>query len=220
MINARVRAGRRRRRRRRRRPADASVVFASGGDELFNLSRYELERGERDRRGGGGADEVGAASAIESGDAAFEVNSTHEGADAAKRTETVHVHVRTDHLVWVRQRRRDHLCDGAGNHEIYGLDLIHRHLALSRELNFDGFVERKLNYDVRDANQRRAKAAVQPFHALFAHHSRQSVYRGRVRHALGHRRRQRVRVLHLQTRLRHPQRIGHENRRRARPGGG
>lgn len=132
---------------------DASVVFASGGDELFNLSRYELERGERDRRGGSGADEVGAASAIEGGDAAFEVNSTYEGADAAKRTETVHVHVRTDHLVWVRQRRRDHLCDRAGDHEIYGLDLIHRHLALSRELNFDGFVERKLNDDVRDANQ-------------------------------------------------------------------
>ena len=52
---------------------DASVVFASGGDELFNLSRYELERGERDRRGGSGADEVGGASAIEGGDAAFEV---------------------------------------------------------------------------------------------------------------------------------------------------
>ena len=173
------------------------AVLASYGDNLFNLSAHELKGGKGDGSGWGGADEVGAAPAVKCCDAALAVNAANEVADAAKRTEAVDVHVGSNHLVWVRHRRCDHLGKGAREHEVYRGDFVEEHAALSGERHLDGFVERKLNDDVRDAHERRTKAAVQTLQSLFTRHSRQSVDGGGVMRAFGHRRRQRLRVLDL-----------------------
>ena len=142
--------------------SEDSDDISSGVDELFNLTRDELERSEGDGGGGGGADEVCTASSVESDDASVSVNARHERADAAKWAESVHMHVRTDDLVRIRHCRCNHLRYCAREHQIRGRDVVEGNLSSTSDVKLDGLIEWKLNDDVRDPYELRTETAVQP----------------------------------------------------------
>lgn len=108
-----------------------------GGDDALDFSRNELKGCKRDRRRWGCADKICTTPAIKCRCAAVAMDASDESANALKWAEAVHVHVGPDDLVRVRNRRRNHLGESRGDHQIECRDFVELHSPSRGEFDLD-----------------------------------------------------------------------------------